>query len=118
MRRPRAFYTVVLPAAALITMSATTWWSAHVPLRPDTPRLPVTPAARLSELTDEAVRLYAAGQFPRACERFTRAVDDEPSTARREDVARCFERWGWDTLRQGRPDEAMLLFRQGLHQRP
>jgi tetratricopeptide (TPR) repeat protein len=83
------------------------------------PRLPVTPAARLTALTDEAIRLYAAGQFPRACERFGRAWENDPANvARREDVARCFEGWGWDTLRQGRPDEAMLLFRQGLRQSP
>src|ERR1044071_3722802 len=119
MRRPRAFFTVALPTAALITIGMITWWSARMPLPRDTPRLPVTPAARLSELTDEAIRLYAAGPLRRACGRFSRAADDGPATAaRREDVARCFEGWGWDTLRQGRPDEAMLLFRQGLRQRP
>ena len=86
---------------------------------PDVPRLAVTPAGRLTALTEEAIRLYAAGQFPRACERFSRAWENDPANvARREDVARCFEGWGWDTLRQGRPDEAMLLFRQGLRQSP
>jgi tetratricopeptide (TPR) repeat protein len=119
MRRPRAFFTVALPTAALITIGATTWWSGRMPRPPDMPRLPVTPTARLTEVTDEAIRLYAAGQFPRACERFSRASEDDPAnTARREDVARCFEGWGWDTLRQGRPDEAMILFQQGLRQRP
>jgi tetratricopeptide (TPR) repeat protein len=119
MRRPRSFFTVVLPTAALITVGASTWWTAQMPLPRDTPRLPVTPASRLTELTDEAIRLYAAGQFPRACERFGRASEDDPANpGRREDVARCFESWGWDTLRQGRPDEAMLLFQQGLRQRP
>jgi tetratricopeptide (TPR) repeat protein len=79
----------------------------------------VTPAAQPAPLTDEGIRLYAAGQFPGACERFSRAWEGDPSSAaRREDVARCFEAWGWDVLRQGRPDEAMLLFRQGLRQSP
>ena len=73
----------------------------------------------MSTLTDEGMRLYATGQFARACERFCRAWDREPaSAARRADVARCFEGWGWDASRQGRPDEAMLLFRQGLRQGP
>jgi tetratricopeptide (TPR) repeat protein len=77
------------------------------------------PAAHVTALTDEAIRLYAAGQFPRACERFSRAWEDDPgSAARRADVGRCFEGWGWDTLREGYPEEAMLLFRQGLRQSP
>src|SRR5712692_5954152 len=58
-------------------------------------------------LTEEAIRLYASGQFPRACERFSRAADDDPaSTALRTDVGSCFEGWGWHALREGRPDEA------------
>jgi len=44
--------------------------------------------------------------------------DDPASAARRGDVARCFEGWGWATLKQGRPEEAALLFRQGLDQSP
>ena len=57
--------------------------------------------------------------FPRACEKFGRAAADEPaSTARRQDVVRCFEGWGWHALREGRPDEAALLFRQGLTETP
>ena len=72
-----------------------------------------------SDLTDEAIRLYAAGQFARACDRFGQAFDDVPaSAARRGDVARCYEAWGWQTLRQGRAAEAMLLFSQGLHAAP
>src|SRR5213593_5019669 len=63
--------------------------------------------------------LYASGQFPRACERFSRAADDDPaSTALRTDVGSCFEGWGWHALREGRPDEALLLFRQGLAETP
>jgi len=38
-------------------------------------------------LTEEAIRLYAAGQFPRACEKFGLAAADDPaSSARRQDV--------------------------------
>jgi len=70
-------------------------------------------------LTEEAIRLYATGQFPRACEKFGLAAADDPSSsARRQDVIRCFEGWGWHALREGRPDEAALLFRQGLTQTP
>jgi tetratricopeptide (TPR) repeat protein len=115
----RRLSALVVPAAVLAAVTVGGWWSTRPAVSPDGPRLPVTPAARLTALTDEAIRLYAAGQFPRACDRFSRAWEDEPgSAARREDVARCFEGWGWTTLRQGRPDEAMLLFRQGLRQSP
>jgi len=39
-----------------------------------------------------ALQLYAAGQFPGACERFSRAAADNPkSPVWRQDVARCFE---------------------------
>src|SRR5439155_346150 len=48
-------------------------------------------------------------------DRFSEAAGDRPdSAARREDVGRCFETWGWRTLAQGRPEEAALLFGQGL----
>ena len=71
------------------------------------------------ELTEEAIRLYAAGQFPRACEKFGLAAADDPaSAARRQDVVRCFEGWGWHALREGRPDEAALLFTRGLTETP
>jgi tetratricopeptide (TPR) repeat protein len=70
-------------------------------------------------LTEEAIRLYAAGQFPRACEKFGLAAADDPaSVARRQDVVRCFEGWGWHELREGRPDEAVLLFTKGLTETP
>src|SRR6266700_2476332 len=66
-----------------------------------------------------ALQLYAAGQFPGACERFSRAAADNPkSPVWRQDVARCFEAWGRDVLRQNRPEEALLLFRQGLKALP
>jgi tetratricopeptide (TPR) repeat protein len=119
MRRPRGLLTLVLPVTVLVAVGAGVWWGGRAPVPPDVPRLAATPARQLTALTDEAIRLYAAGQFPRACERFSRAWENDPvNVARREDVARCFEGWGWDTLRQGRPDEAMLLFRQGLRQSP
>jgi tetratricopeptide (TPR) repeat protein len=70
-------------------------------------------------LTEEAIHLYAAGQFPRACEKFSLAAANDPAgSARRQDVIRCFEGWGWQALREGRPDEAALLFGQGLTQTP
>jgi tetratricopeptide (TPR) repeat protein len=119
MMRRRGLAALMIPAAALVAIAAGGWWSTRPSLPGDTPRLQVTPAARLTALTDEAIRLYAAGQFPRACEQFNRAWEDDPaSPARREDVARCFEGWGWSTLRQGRAEEAILLFRQGLRQSP
>src|SRR2546422_5790974 len=66
-----------------------------------------------------ALQLYAAGEFPGACERFSRAAADNPkSPVWRQDVARCFEAWGRDVLRQNRPEEALLLFRQGLKALP
>lgn len=92
------------------------------PASPDAERTLVFASARTRDaraLTEEAIRLYAAGQFPRACERFGRAAADDPgSAARRQDVVRCFEGWGWYALREGRPDEAALLFRQGLADTP
>jgi tetratricopeptide (TPR) repeat protein len=120
MIRPRRLSALVVPAALVLAVAAGGWWSARpAPAAVDAPRLVATPAAQLTALTEEAIRLYAAGQFPRACDRFSRAWENEPaSAARREDVARCFEGWGWNTLRQGRPEEAMLLFGQGLRQTP
>jgi tetratricopeptide (TPR) repeat protein len=70
-------------------------------------------------LVEEALGLYAAGQYPRACEQFGRAAAADPASAlRRQDVVRCFEGWGWHALREGRPDEAALLFGQGLAETP
>jgi tetratricopeptide (TPR) repeat protein len=74
--------------------------------------------ASAPNLRDDAIRLYASGQFPRACEHFSRAAADVPSTAASQDLARCFEGWGWQALRDGRADEARLLFSQGLSQIP
>lgn len=81
-------------------------------------RRPVVLAAAAADaraLTEEAIGLYAAGQLPRACERFSQAADADPANAaRRQDLSRCFEGWGWQALREGRPDEALTLFRQAL----
>jgi len=83
---------------------------------------PTTPSiARVSAqvLSDEALSLYAAGDFAPACERFSRAAAAEPgSSARLADVASCFETWAWRALRERRPDEAQALFAQGLRERP
>jgi tetratricopeptide (TPR) repeat protein len=102
-----------LVAVALVT-GGTPWWSAHRAPAPD-PVVHLTRPADATALTDDAIRLYAAGQLARACDRFSEAAGERPdSAARREDVGRCFETWGWRTLAQGRADEAALLFGQGL----
>lgn len=118
MTGPRALRALAAPAL-ILAVGVATGWSTRDESRPAAPAPSVTPAAWVSSLTDEGMRLYGSGQFARACDRFSRAWDHEPgSAARRADVARCFEGWGWDVLRQGRPEEAMLLFRQGLRQDP
>jgi tetratricopeptide (TPR) repeat protein len=117
--------------ARLLVLAATTlgvvtlllgWREGRRPESPDVERTVVFASARDREsraLAEEAIRLYAAGQFPRACEKFGRAAADDPgSVVRRQDVVRCFEGWGWHELREGRPDEATLLFRQGLTETP
>jgi len=106
---------VLLPLGAVaLATGAAAWWSvlrAPVPV----PAAVLTRPADATALTDDAIRLYAAGQLARACDRFSEAAGERPdSAARREDVGRCFETWGWRTLAQGRPEEAALLFGQGL----
>ncbi|MGH7314241.1 MAG: tetratricopeptide repeat protein, partial [Candidatus Rokuibacteriota bacterium] len=95
-------------------------WGVRASRVVDTP-VATTAVARtgLPALRQEAVQLYADGQFPLACERFHRAAHADPtSQALRQDVARCFEGWGWQTLRDGRAHEAALLFRFGLRAIP
>jgi Tfp pilus assembly protein PilF len=117
--------------ARLLVLAATTlgvvalllgWREGRRPESRDVEGTVVFASARDREsraLAEEAIRLYAAGQFPRACEKFGRAAADDPgSVVRRQDVVRCFEGWGWHALREGRPDEAALLFRQGLTETP
>jgi hypothetical protein len=103
----------LLVTVAVAVGTAASWSGRHAPA-PAPADVAVRPVDATA-LTDDAIRLYAAGQLARACERFSEAAGARPaSAARREDVGRCFETWGWRTLAQGRPDEAVLLFGQGL----
>jgi tetratricopeptide (TPR) repeat protein len=119
-RRARLGTVAALSALSLVALGL--GWSAgrrHPAPEPAPAVVPATTADVTRALMQEALSLYAAGQFPRACERFARAADADPaSPARREDVGRCFEGWGWQALREGRPDEALLLFRQALGEAP
>jgi len=121
---PRDVRLLVLLAAALLGVAALSlgWREGRRHERDEGERMVVFASARAQDakaLADKALRLYAAGQFPRACEKFGRAAADDPGSAtRRQDVVRCFEGWGWHALREGRPDEAALLFRQGLAEKP
>ncbi len=73
----------------------------------------------VSILTEEGIRFYSVGQYPDACQRFADALERErESSILRQNVARCFEGWGWQSLRAGKAEEAGLLFRQGLQQEP
>jgi tetratricopeptide (TPR) repeat protein len=84
--------------------------------------LGAAPSGRIHEvalLTEEGIRFYSAGRYPEACQRFTEALEkEEENPALRLNLARCFERWGWQALRAGRSDESVALFRQGLRQDP
>jgi tetratricopeptide (TPR) repeat protein len=103
-----------LPLLIVASLVAAASWSAHRSVAPE-PAPVATRPVDATALTDDAIRLYAAGQLARACERFSEAAGARPdSAARSQDVGRCFETWGWRTLAQGRPDEAALLFGQGL----
>jgi tetratricopeptide (TPR) repeat protein len=112
----------VAAIGALSLLTLALGWSAarrHETPQPIPPVVPAAAGRTTRALMQEALSLYAAGQFPRACERFARAADEDPaSPARRQDIGRCFEGWGWQALREGRPDEALLLFRQGLGETP
>jgi tetratricopeptide (TPR) repeat protein len=114
------------PALALLgAFAAVVWWQGGATVlhghRPEPVGTAVAGAGVPSAhgLREEGVRLYAAGQFPAACERFDRAAEQEPASgARRLDLAGCFEGWGWHAVREGRAEEAMLLFRRGLRAVP
>ena len=117
---PRAsahrFLSPLVVGAAVL--GAVAWWTVEQPPTPDA-AVPITRADDASALSDDAIQLYAAGQLAPACDRFSEAAGAQPdSLARREDVGRCFKTWGWRTLAQGRPDEAALLFGQGLAAMP
>lgn len=119
---PVARRVVVLAVAIALAIGAGAgWWSARHTARPGPSSLAsraepgVGTRVEAAALTDDAIHLYATGQLARACDRFTAAAVARPdSAARRADLGRCFETWGWRTLAQGRPEEAALLFRQGL----
>lgn len=120
-RRARLRSLAGLGALSLLALGL--GWSAgrrHPVSEPVPPVVPAAAAGRLPRaLMQEALSLYAAGQFPRACERFARAADEDPaSPARRQDIGRCFQGWGWQALREGRPHEALVLFRHGLGETP
>ncbi len=119
-RRARLRSVATLGALCLCALGL--GWAAGRRHEATQPVPPVVPAAahRLPRtLIQEAIGLYAAGKFPRACERWSRAAAEEPaSAARHQDVGRCFEGWGWQALLDGRPDEALALFRQGLTEAP
>ncbi|MBI4247751.1 MAG: hypothetical protein HY614_11260, partial [Candidatus Rokubacteria bacterium] len=121
MRRPPPRAVRSLAVAGLAAACLVAWRllaGASSTIVEEAPRwLPVAPAALT--VREEAIRLYAAGQFPPACERFGRAAAADPTSgAGRQDVARCFEGWGWQALRGGRANEAALLFQRGLAQAP
>jgi tetratricopeptide (TPR) repeat protein len=115
-RRPLLF------VGSLMTIAVVTVLLFRVPAPPSAAPAPVaqpvTPVG-VAPLREEALALYAAGDFPPACERFSRAAADEPGDpARQEDAASCFEAWAWRALRENRPEEATALFAQGLRERP
>jgi Flp pilus assembly protein TadD len=120
-RSARAFGLEVAVVVAVAALLLNWWYGARrTPPSAETsgPGVAVVTSSALA-LRQDAIQLYAAGQFPPACERFSRAAEHDPASAAwRQDVARCFEGWGWQTLRDGRPAEAALLFRQGLKAAP
>ncbi len=111
-------------AAALALILAAGWWWRAGSHDASLASLPLLPARNVGEpeiarLTTEAVSLFAAREFPRACRRFVEAAERQPdSPALRGNVARCFQEWGWETLVAGRGAEAMEHFRQGLERVP
>ena len=117
MLRGRNLLSVVVAAltaavAALVVFEVPAPFLASPAAPP--PALAVTRVdARM--LREEALSLYAAGELPPACERFSRAASDEPG---RTDAASCFETWAWRAMRESRPDEARALFAEGLRERP
>jgi len=115
---PRAGWLIVTSVPLVAGVLLLGWRSQPTAFVDDRAYVATTVAVGGGE-REAALQLYAAGQFPGACERFSRAAADYPkSPVWRQDVARCFEGWGRDVLRQGRPEEALLLFRQGLKALP
>lgn len=119
MRRPAPHNLAVLGLVAGALLAGGVWGARERPAAEPPPVTTAPAAAPAPGLREEALILYASGQFPLACERFSRAADHDPGRAAwRQDVARCFEGWAWQTLRGGRPDEAAVLFQQGLKAAP
>jgi tetratricopeptide (TPR) repeat protein len=117
--RPRNLLPVLV-AWLTVAVAATLLFHVPVPSPPpaDEPSALATQVGTTT-LREQAVSLYAAGDLPPACERFSRAAADEPgSPARRTDAASCFETWGWRALRESRPDEARALFAQAWREGP
>jgi tetratricopeptide (TPR) repeat protein len=116
--KARALALVLVSLGGSLALAGlTTWTPARVASRANPPAVRVP--AEAAALTDEAIRLYATGQYARACDRFRSAADQDPAnTSRRGDSGRCFEGWGWQALLEGRPTEAMALFGQGLRELP
>ena len=115
VRSPLARPSVVVSLAVAATFAAI---DPSVIARPADAPTPA-PLSDTAEITDEAIRLYVAGNFERACDRFRAAAEREPaSEARREDTSRCFEGWAWQALAEGRAAEAVALFQQGLLEAP
>ncbi len=122
MRRP-TLVEIGLSAALLLLAGGVWRWRTDgmEPARDGVHARPAktAPEPEIALLTDEGIRLFASREFPEACQRFSDAFEHEPRSAvLRGNVALCFEGWGWQALRAGRADEAMLLFRQGLRQAP
>ena len=83
----RAHLGSVAAIGALSLLTLALGWSAarrHETPQPIPPVVPAAAGRTTRALMQEALSLYAAGQFPRACERFARAADEDPgSPARR-----------------------------------
>ena len=119
MRRPAPQTLAALGLVATAVRGRRALGHGRGPRRRVTRRRDVAALVSPPGLREEALSLFASGQFPLACERFSRAADDDPGRAAwRQDVARCFEGWAWQTLRGGRANEAAVLFQQGLKAAP
>ena len=99
MTGPRALRALAVPGAARRRGAPPA--GARVTIPRARARARRSPGGPRESLTDEGDPSVRERSVPRACDRFSSRREDEPgSTARRADVARCFEGWGWDALRQ------------------